>query len=290
MGRPLAWQMKYYAPAAIWIKEANNLCEANVYINRQGQEELLMEKVDRIIPGDENNIFMENIFGERRVVQAKVREMQLVNHRIILEEIKVPAQVQEQEIWLTLNTDHGHFHAGEEIRLILAKGYNMKSNPDADFFNPQIFMLQEGRSREYTLELKEDFYEINLGREADGLLQIYARDQSDRELYAKILVEVGYHHHHGIEPVGLPLEIIPDHYQHDLAGENYEIKVLKNGLPLPGAQVKATYNGTSNRDYPHRLITDEEGKASLFLTTRGNYLFSVKDGGIISTFTLTKGF
>jgi uncharacterized GH25 family protein len=65
---------------------------------------------------------------------------------------------------------------------------------------------------------------------------------------------------------------------------------LKNGLPLPGAEVKATYSRTSNRDYPHHLTTDAEGKTSLFLTARGDYLFSVKDGDIISTFTLTKSF
>ncbi|NLO20657.1 MAG: CooT family nickel-binding protein [Syntrophomonadaceae bacterium] len=266
------------------------MCEANVYINRQGQEELVMEKVDRIIPGDENNLFMENIFGERRVVQARIKEMQLVHHRIILEEIKTSAEVQEQEIWLTLDTEHGHFHTGEEIHLILAGGYNMKSNPNASLSHPQVFMCQDGQSREYPLELKEGLYQVNLGKEADGLLQIYARDRSDRELYAKILVEVGHHHHHDIEPVGLPLEIIPSHYQHARMGENYEIKVLKNGLPLTGAKVRATYSGTSNRDYPHILTTDAQGKTSLFLTARGNYLFSLKDGEIISTFTLTKSF
>lgn len=63
------------------------MCEANVYISRQGQEKLLMEKVDRIIPGDDNKLFMENIFGERRVIQAKIKEMHLVHHRIILENI-----------------------------------------------------------------------------------------------------------------------------------------------------------------------------------------------------------
>ena len=39
------------------------MCEANVYVVRNGQEELLMEKVDRIIPGEEDTIFMESIFG-----------------------------------------------------------------------------------------------------------------------------------------------------------------------------------------------------------------------------------
>ncbi len=266
------------------------MCEANVYINRNGKEELLMEKVDRMIPGDENNIFMESIFGERRVIQARIKEMQLVHHRIILEEIKTAAEFQEQEIWLTLDTEHGHFHDGEEIRLNLFNGYNMKVNQDHVFSHPQVSMLQHGQTRECPVQINEGIVEVNLGEEADGLMQVYAHESGDKELYAKIFLEVGHHHHHGVEPVGLPLEIIPSNYQHARMGENYEIQVLKNGLPLAGAKVKSTYAGTSNHDYPHHLVTDEDGKTSLFLTARGNYLFSVADGEIISTFTLTKSF
>ncbi len=266
------------------------MCEADVYINRNGKEELLMEKVDRVIPGDENNIFMESIFGERRIIQARIKEMQLVHHRIILEEIKTATELQEQEIWLTLDTEHGHFHHGEEIRLNLFKGYNMKANRDYAFPQLRVFMLQDGQTKECPIQLKQGMVEINLGEEADGLIQICAHESTDKELYAKTFVEVGHHHHHGIEAVGLPLEIMPINYQHARMGENYEIQVLKNGLPLPAAKVRATYTGTSNHDYPHHLIADEEGKTSLFLTARGNYLFSTADGEIISTFTLTKSF
>ena len=65
------------------------MCEASVYMVRQGQEELLMEKVDRIIPGEDGSIFMESIFGERKVVQGRIRELELVHHRVVLEEIAV---------------------------------------------------------------------------------------------------------------------------------------------------------------------------------------------------------
>ena len=63
------------------------MCEANVYLLRDGQEQLLMERVDRIIPGEDNTLFMENIFGERKVIKARFRELELVRHRIIVEEI-----------------------------------------------------------------------------------------------------------------------------------------------------------------------------------------------------------
>lgn len=266
------------------------MCEANVYINRNGQEELLMEKVDLIIPGDENNIFMESVFGERKVVKARIKEMQLVHHRIILEEITVRIDPPEEEIWLSLDTDHGHFHDGEEIKLNLDKGYNMVRNKAAAFLSPQVLAAVKGGNRECPSDLQDGRITVNLGQEVDGLIQVYARESGDKELYAKLLVEVGHHHHHSIEPIGLPLEIIPCRYQHARMGEHYEIQVLRNGLPWPGAEIKATYAGTSSPDYPHRLMSDEEGKARLFLTARGNYLFSVSDENTTSTFTLTKSF
>ena len=64
------------------------MCESNVYLSRGGQEELLMESVDRIIPAEDGNIFLESIFGERKIIKARIREMELVHHRIILEEIQ----------------------------------------------------------------------------------------------------------------------------------------------------------------------------------------------------------
>ncbi|MEN6389497.1 MAG: DUF4198 domain-containing protein, partial [Syntrophomonas sp.] len=73
-------------------------------------------------------------------------------------------------------------------------------------------------------------------------------------------------------------------------GENYEIMVLKDGEPLAGAEVMATFAGTHHQDYPHRLVADEDGKVRLFLSARGNYLFKVQEGNVISTFTLVKSF
>lgn len=64
------------------------MCEANVYIsNENNEEELLLEKVDKIIPkGDE--LYMENIFGKRKTVKARIKEMELVDHRVIVEKLE----------------------------------------------------------------------------------------------------------------------------------------------------------------------------------------------------------
>ena len=63
------------------------MCEANVYfIDREGRERLVLESVDKVVPSDEG-IFLENIYSERKTVRAKIKAMELVEHRIILEEI-----------------------------------------------------------------------------------------------------------------------------------------------------------------------------------------------------------
>jgi predicted RNA-binding protein len=60
------------------------MCEANVYlIDENGEEKLLLEAVDRIVPEDES-LIMENIYGQRKTVKARIKEMQLVEHRIVL--------------------------------------------------------------------------------------------------------------------------------------------------------------------------------------------------------------
>jgi len=267
------------------------MCEANVYIERNGQEELLMESVDRIVPTEDGSIFLESIFGERRVVKAKIKEMELVHHRVVLEAIKAPQDVKkEMELWLEPDTNHGHFHSGEEVKLNLYKGYNMRPAAGSRFGSIKAFAVNEENVAEIRVHEHHGQMEINLGQEADGLIQVYVQESGEKEIYAKMLVEIGHHHHHGLKPIGLPLEIMPSDYSHARMGENYEIIVLKEGQPLPGAKVRATYTGTQNSDYPHSMVTNDEGKAKLFLSARGNYLFSVEDGQVISTFTLVKPF
>lgn len=267
------------------------MCESNVYLNRGGQEKLIMESVDRIIPAEDGRIFLESIFGERKVVKARIREMELVHHRIILEETLDSAVAERsQEIWLEPVTDHGHFHTGENVALRIIKGYNMKQDERLSMNSLQAFVVNEGTTWEAVVHEQHGGMEINLGQEADGLLQVYVKENGEKELYAKVILEIGHHHHHGLQPVGLPLEIVPSDYSHVRMGESYEIQVLKAGKPLAGAEIKATYASTRNQDYPHRLISNEAGRAKIFLTAKGNYLFTVSDGSITSTFTLVKSF
>ena len=62
------------------------MCEANVYlVDKAGQEKLLLEAVDKVIPTDEG-LLLVNIFSQQKIVKAKIKEMALVDHRIVLEE------------------------------------------------------------------------------------------------------------------------------------------------------------------------------------------------------------
>jgi predicted RNA-binding protein len=60
------------------------MCEASAFILRDGQEELVLESVDILEP-ENGNIRLVNIFGEQKVLPAKIKRLSLVDHKIILE-------------------------------------------------------------------------------------------------------------------------------------------------------------------------------------------------------------
>ncbi len=60
------------------------MCESNVYLLRNDQEELLMESVDKIIVKS-GEINMEDFFGRKISIKGIVKEMSLVEHRILIE-------------------------------------------------------------------------------------------------------------------------------------------------------------------------------------------------------------
>ncbi len=60
------------------------MCEANAYLRKDGKEEMFMEMVDKVTPRDEG-LVLEDIFGRRKIIKARIAELALVDHRIILE-------------------------------------------------------------------------------------------------------------------------------------------------------------------------------------------------------------
>ena len=61
------------------------MCEANAYILKDEKEELILENVDELVPqGDK--VYLRSIFGEQKTISGHIKKIQLVEHRIILEE------------------------------------------------------------------------------------------------------------------------------------------------------------------------------------------------------------
>lgn len=60
------------------------MCESKAYLITDGKEELLMESVNFLKP-DGDGILLRSIFGEQTTVRARLLEMDLTGHRIVLE-------------------------------------------------------------------------------------------------------------------------------------------------------------------------------------------------------------
>ncbi|MDI6890427.1 MAG: CooT family nickel-binding protein [Thermodesulfovibrionales bacterium] len=60
------------------------MCEANAYVYKDGKEELYLENVDIMRP-EGGKIYLRNLFGEQRVFEGEVKEISLLNHKIVLE-------------------------------------------------------------------------------------------------------------------------------------------------------------------------------------------------------------
>ena len=60
------------------------MCEANAYLTTGNEEELFMSSVDILRP-EREGVYIQDIFGAQRWVKAHIKEMNLVQHRIVLE-------------------------------------------------------------------------------------------------------------------------------------------------------------------------------------------------------------
>jgi len=61
------------------------MCESSVYlINEEGIKSLFFESVDKLTP-QENGLLLEDILGEKKFINAHIKEMALVNHHIVIE-------------------------------------------------------------------------------------------------------------------------------------------------------------------------------------------------------------
>ncbi len=62
------------------------MCEANAYLIKEGKEELILEDITLLRPED-GELLLQNLFGEKKRIKARIKEMNLTTHRIVLEHL-----------------------------------------------------------------------------------------------------------------------------------------------------------------------------------------------------------
>jgi predicted RNA-binding protein len=64
-----------------------DMCESKVFLLEDGKEKPVMENVIYIEPQD-GRVFMYDLLGEQKIVDAVIKEVKLLDHKVILENRK----------------------------------------------------------------------------------------------------------------------------------------------------------------------------------------------------------
>jgi predicted RNA-binding protein len=59
------------------------MCEANVFVVRDGESSLIMENVVSVRP-EGNTILLVDLFGEQKIITARIERVDLLKHEITL--------------------------------------------------------------------------------------------------------------------------------------------------------------------------------------------------------------
>ena len=62
------------------------MCQSSAYLEKEGKNELLMEDVD-LFEAEGDQIKLVNIFGEELKIRARVKNLSLIDHKIILKSV-----------------------------------------------------------------------------------------------------------------------------------------------------------------------------------------------------------
>ncbi len=66
------------------------MCEATVYLLREGREEEVMRDVVLVQP--EGDLFLlANLLGEQKLVRGSIKKIDFLKHTLLLEEAEAPA-------------------------------------------------------------------------------------------------------------------------------------------------------------------------------------------------------
>jgi len=82
-GKPASWSADKRESSKVMKRGDSTMCESNVYIEKDGKEELYLESVDIIKP-EGGKIHIRNLFGEQKIFEGTIKEISLVKHKIVL--------------------------------------------------------------------------------------------------------------------------------------------------------------------------------------------------------------
>ena len=60
------------------------MCEIKAFLKKDKVEELILEDIDFVKVKENGEISLRNIFGEEKIIKAKIKEINLSKHKIIL--------------------------------------------------------------------------------------------------------------------------------------------------------------------------------------------------------------
>jgi predicted RNA-binding protein len=61
------------------------MCEAKIFVEKDGHQDQIMDNVVVIKPQRGGKLLLLDLFGEEKLVKAKIKEVQLLDHKVILE-------------------------------------------------------------------------------------------------------------------------------------------------------------------------------------------------------------
>ncbi len=59
------------------------MCQTTAYLVEEGKEIPLLQDVVSVTP-EQGRVRMVNLFGEERIVQGKIKQIDLLSHRIVI--------------------------------------------------------------------------------------------------------------------------------------------------------------------------------------------------------------
>ena len=59
------------------------MCESNVYLKSNGNEDLVMENVALITPEKNDKFILKGLFGETREITGQIENINFISHKIV---------------------------------------------------------------------------------------------------------------------------------------------------------------------------------------------------------------